>query len=571
MFSQVYSSPHNAWCETTLDVIVPVPTVTIKDIASRRPTSNTYIYRRSFFTYPSITDFIRSDAFTTMSSTQLSRTHTLTGPDEQEPKEKGVVRTGVGVPVLEASDAEEQTLSRVRKLVVLGVLCSAQFFDIFIGNAVVVSLPSLGEDLHFTPGALQWILSAYTLTFASFMLIAGSLSDIFHPKPIFCLGFAFIGIFSVPVGASVHPIMAIVFRALQGMGAAMNVPSAIAMIRTTCPDPVERSAAYAAYALAGTVGNVSGFVIGGVLTARTSWRWIHFVIAIMVIPAAGAAWFLLPTHTMPARAQRRGVDIPGVLVLTSGLILFVYAISDGAESGWGSPQVVTTLVLSVVVFVLFFAIERIVNSPALPPKTWTNRNFTPLFFYAWSPYWWCLSSQLQLVSVFMTLWHDSPLIAAVRCIPMGVAGGVASFLAGKYVPRLNPKHILVCSQALMALGSVLFALAGGERVEARYWSYIFPGMVVGMFGLAGAYVGCTTMVMGGARKGEEGVVGAVMYTAYQVGATLGFAVVTSITEGVNAGRPADPASLFAGYAASFWSMVAMPIVMLFIALLFVRP
>lgn len=156
------------------------------------------------------------------------------------------------------------------------------------------------------------------------MLIAGSLSDIFHPKPIFCLGFALIGIFSVPVGASVHPIMAIVFR-------------------------------------------------------------------------------------------------------------------------------------------------------------------------------------------------------AARCIPMGVAGGVASFLAGKYVPRLNPKHILVCSQTLVALGSVLFALAGGERVEARYWSYIFPGMVVGMFGLAGAYVGCTTMVMGGARKGEEGVVGAVMYTAYQVGATLGFA------------------------------------------------
>ncbi|KAF7427779.1 hypothetical protein PC9H_006994 [Pleurotus ostreatus] len=100
MFSQVYSSPYNPWSETTLDVIVPLPT----------------------------------------------------------------------------------TLSPVRKLVVLGVLCSAQFFDIFIANAVVVSLPSLAEDLHFTPGALQWILSAYTLTFASFMLIAGSLSDIFHPK-----------------------------------------------------------------------------------------------------------------------------------------------------------------------------------------------------------------------------------------------------------------------------------------------------------------------------------------------------------------------------------------------------
>ncbi|KAF4562936.1 hypothetical protein EYR36_003369 [Pleurotus pulmonarius] len=474
-----------------------------------------------------------------MSSTQLSRAHNPTTADEIEGKEKGAVSSDGGVLVLESTEPEEQALSRARKLVVLGVLCLAQFFDVFIGNAVVVSLPSLGEDLHFTPSALQWTLSAYTLTFASFMLIAGSLSDIFHPKPIFC--------------------------------AAMNVPSAIAMIRTTCPDPVERSAAYAAYALAGTVGNVSGFVIGGVLTARTSWRWIHFLIAIMVIPAAGAAWFLLPTHMMPAKSQRRGIDIPGVVLLTSGLILFVYAISDGAEAGWGSPQVVTTLVLSVIVVASFFVTEKFTKNPALPSKTWTNKNFTPLFFYAWSPYWWCLSSQLQLVNVFMNLWHDSPLIAAVRCIPIGVAGGIASFLAGRYAPRLNPKHMLVCSQALMALGSVLFALAGGEKAEARYWSYIFPGMVIGMFGLAGAYVGCTTMVMGGAREGEEGVVGAVMYTAYQVGATLGFAIVTSITEGVNTGRQADSASLFAGYAASFWSMVAMPVVMLFIALLFVRP
>ncbi|KDQ27241.1 hypothetical protein PLEOSDRAFT_158868 [Pleurotus ostreatus PC15] len=119
-----------------------------------------------------------------MPSTQLSRTqtHTPTGPDEQERKEKGVDNTGVRVPVLEASDSDEQTLSRARKLVVLSVLSSAQFFDIFIGNAVVGLLPSLAKDLHFTPGALQWILSAYTLTFASFMLIAGSLSDIFHPK-----------------------------------------------------------------------------------------------------------------------------------------------------------------------------------------------------------------------------------------------------------------------------------------------------------------------------------------------------------------------------------------------------
>ncbi|KAF4600239.1 hypothetical protein EYR40_007351 [Pleurotus pulmonarius] len=497
-----------------------------------------------------------------MSSTQLSRAHNPTTADEIEGKEKGAVSSDGGVLVLESTEPEEQALSRARKLVVLGVLCLAQFFDVFIGNAVVVSLPSVtwGGPALYSQCPPMDPLSVHA-HIRVFHADRGESIGYLPPEADILSRFPLHRDIQHPSGHQRAP----------HNGAAMNVPSAIAMIRTTCPDPVERSAAYAAYALAGTVGNVSGFVIGGVLTARTSWRWIHFLIAIMVIPAAGAAWFLLPTHMMPAKSQRRGIDIPGVVLLTSGLILFVYAISDGAEAGWGSPQVVTTLVLSVIVVASFFVTEKFTKNPALPSKTWTNKNFTPLFFYAWSPYWWCLSSQLQLVNVFMNLWHDSPLIAAVRCIPIGVAGGIASFLAGRYAPRLNPKHMLVCSQALMALGSVLFALAGGEKAEARYWSYIFPGMVIGMFGLAGAYVGCTTMVMGGAREGEEGVVGAVMYTAYQVGATLGFAIVTSITEGVNTGRQADSASLFAGYAASFWSMVAMPVVMLFIALLFVRP
>ncbi|KDQ32495.1 hypothetical protein PLEOSDRAFT_1060321 [Pleurotus ostreatus PC15] len=300
----------------------------------------------------------------------------------------------------------------------------------------------------------------------------------------------------------------------------MNVPSGIAMIRTTFPDPVERSAAYASYSLAATVGNISGFVVGGILTARTSWRWVHYLCAIMVIPMSVAAWFLLPAHTTPPKSERRSVDIPGVLTLTAGLILFVYAISDAVDAGWASPQVITTLILSVIAFIAFFIIESIVAHPALPPRTWRNKNFTPLFFYALSPYWWCLGCELQLVSIFLNLWQDSPLIAALRCLPIGVAGGVASYLIGRVIPYLPAKWVLVAAQLFTATGSVLFALAGTRE---RYWAFVFPGMVVGMLGLASAYVGCTTAVMGDARKGEEGVVGAVMYTAYQVGSTIGVA------------------------------------------------
>ncbi|KAF9491540.1 MFS general substrate transporter [Pleurotus eryngii] len=520
-----------------------------------------------------------------MSSVQVSRTPTLTNdsppvkekpPPPPPPSSSIVINGRIELPRPDSDITETEarghsdiaihgdiegalyaSLSPRRKLVLLGVFCSAQFFDVFNASAVLVSLPSLGADLHFAPGALQWILSAYTLTFASFMLVAGTLADIFHPKPIFCLGFAFVGVFNIPVGASVHPVMAIVFRALQGMG----------LEKLSCAICRTQFGVRASYALAATVGNISGFIVGGVLTARTSWRWVHYLCAIMVIPMSVGAWFLLPAHTTPPKSERRSVDIPGVLTLTAGLILFVYAISDAVDAGWASPQVITTLILSVITFVAFFVIESIVAHPALPLRTWRNKNFTPLFFYALSPYWWCLGCELQLVTVFLNLWHDSPLIAALHCLPISIAGGVASYLVGRVLPYLPAKWVLVTAQLLTATGSVLFALAGTKE---RYWSFVFPGMAVGMLGLASAYVGCTTTVMGDVRKEEEGVVGAVMYTAYQVSSTIGVAILTLITEGINSRQPNDQISQFKGYAASFWSTLALSGVMFGIALVFVR-
>ncbi|KAG5219652.1 MFS substrate transporter [Salix suchowensis] len=229
--------------------------------------------------------------------------------------------------------------------------------------------------------------------------------------------------------------------------AAMNVPSSLAMIRVAYQDPVELNHAYAWYASAGAIGNVLGFVIGGVLTARrrgAGVRWflpymtsdyclppnprtsVHYLIAIAVIPTSIVSWFILP-NPVPKTDRRRGIDLPGVLTLTAGLILFVYAISDSADSGrpssiepspsllicpehlgWGSPQVIATLVLSVVIMGVFFVVERIVKEPALPLQTWTNKNFIPLFFYGWTAYWWLLGMELQLVDVFtVRFFHHS--------------------------------------------------------------------------------------------------------------------------------------------------------------------
>ncbi|KAJ8502791.1 hypothetical protein ONZ45_g11427 [Pleurotus djamor] len=476
-------------------------------------------------------------------------------------------KLGADVEAFEAEDSEGVNLSGTRKALMLAIVCFAQFFDIFNANAAIVSLPSMGEDLHFAPAELQWVLSAYTLTFASFLLISGTLSDIFHPKPVFVLGLFLIGLFSIPVGASVHPIMAIVFRAIQGIGAALNVPSSVAIIRTTFHDPVQQSNAYAVYALAGAIGGNIGFIIGGVLTAQSSWRWVHYLIAILTIPMAGCSWFVLPPVEKKKPKQSRRIDFAGVTILTAGLILFVYAISDGSEAGWQTPQVITTLILSVVLIIAFFFVERFVSDPALPPSIWSNKNFTPIFIVAWSPYWWLFGCLIQLVTIFTNLWGDSALIASIRCLPLGITAMVFSYVAGKLVPKLPSRVSIVGANVCMIVGATLFAL-GDDK--GKYWSYVVPGMIIAFIGLPTLFLTCTTMAMGSARKGEEGVVGAVMFTAYQVGSTLGLAIVSSIRLGVNSSTSANGAMSVVGFSAAFWSIVGLSGVMITIALLFVH-
>lgn len=152
-------------------------------------------------------------------------------------------------------------------------------------------------------------------------------------------------------------------------------------------------------------------------------------------------------------------------------------------------------------------------------------------------------------------------------LPSGVAGGIFCWITGQYGDRLPRRTLLVLGQLCMIVSGILLALARGPE---DYWPFFFPAMVVGMSGLATAYVGSTVVTMAGARDGEQGVVGAVLYTSYQIGSTIGVAIATAVTLGVNDKQPLDSTSQYLGYAASFWSLVAMHGIMVIITLLFVK-
>ncbi|KIJ40339.1 hypothetical protein M422DRAFT_173980 [Sphaerobolus stellatus SS14] len=418
------------------------------------------------------------------------------------------------------ADNSPQPLGTIRKMAILIVLCSAQFFDIFNAVSTIIALPQISDDLHFAGGALQWVVTAYTLTFAAFLLFAGRLSDIYHPKPVFCFGYVMVGILSILCGVSVQPIMLIVFRAIQGIGAALTFPSALAMIAQYFPLEKEKNRAFAIFGACGAVGNVLGFIIGGVLTAKASWHWIFYVVGIIVTPFSVLSFFALPKQIIKAPAERRKLDWQGVVALAGGLILFVYGISDGNDAGWNRPQIIVTLIFSVIFIIGFFFIERTVREPAVPPRIWTTHNFLPLFLYCWSIYWYLNGVEVQLIEIFQDLWGWSALSSALHCIPIGVVGGIGTNIAGAIANYFPRRVLLIGGQVLMAVSVVLYALAD---TPDKYWSHVLPAMIIGMLGISTGYVGANIFIMGGAAKGEEGVIGAMMNTAFQLGATVGLA------------------------------------------------
>ncbi|KAI5121920.1 hypothetical protein M0805_000249 [Coniferiporia weirii] len=466
---------------------------------------------------------------------------------------------------------EKTRVDAFKKFLTVPLLCSAQFLDIFSSSSSIIALPKIGDALGFSASELQWVVAAYTLTFASFLLIGGRISDIYSPKPVFLVGYATVGVLSIICAVSVNPIMLLVFRAIQGIGGALTVPPAIALIVHTVPDPQRQSQALAAFGASGAVGNAVGFVLGGVLTSRVSWVWVYYLAAIMIIPLCALSFFVLPNHKPNGEqtGKKRRVDLPGVLTLTVGLILFVYAITDASHSGWGKPQIIVTLVFSVVFIVAFFLVERKVQDPAVPPSTWSVPNVVPLFLYSLGIYWFVYGSELLLVEIFQDLFGWSPLKASLHCIPIGISGGTSSYFMGTYGPRLPQKVLLPLGQLFMGTGVVLYALADNPE---KYWSHVLPGMIVGMMGVAIAYVGVSVAIMRSARKGEEGVVGALMNISFQLGATIGLAVMTSIQLGVNDKLPADADShsLFVGYADAFWCLLGFHGLMAAVSIVFVR-
>ncbi|KAH7912270.1 major facilitator superfamily domain-containing protein [Hygrophoropsis aurantiaca] len=457
-------------------------------------------------------------------------------------------------------DVTPKQLSFARKLVLLILFCLAQFLDAFNNSALISAIPALEVSMGMTGSQSAWILSAFQLTFSSFLLISGRISDVYNPKTAFIGGVCALGLISLGAGFVQDKIVILTLRALMGIASAMTVPAALTLIVKVFPEPLEQSRAIGVFGGTAAIANVIGILIGALFVQYASYHWVFWFVAIVAGPVTLACIFLIPAQSNnadgvdPSITKWKRLDLIGVSTLTVAIILFIFAITSGSTDGWGTAIVLAPLIISILLVVGFFYWETITpaDKAAIPPRTWFLNNFSILFAIALLPFFWFSAVFLMFTTLWQSVFHWSVISTAVHMLPIGVSAFATSF-TGPLSRVFSPKWIILTGLSCVIVSTTLIAIGGGK--PDQYWSYIFPALIIGSVGTMLSYTHSNVAIFQAAPASMAGTVGAVFNGALQFGSAIGLAAVSSIESSVEAthGGPDE----YTGRAASFWFLLGI--------------
>lgn len=445
------------------------------------------------------------------------------------------------------SDAGEY---RDKRWLALVLLCMAQFVVVLDASIVNVALPSIGRSLEFSQDNLSWVVNAYILTFGGFLLLGGRLADLLGRRRVFIAGLLLFGLASLSGGFAESEAALIAARALQGLGAAMLSPAALSIITTTFRDGSERNKALGVWGAVAGSGGAAGVLLGGILTEYLGWEWVLWV----NVPIGLGAALLAPRLILESRsdAANRTFDVPGAITVTAGLAIFVYALVEAPDAGWGSAQTLGLLALALGLIAAFVAIELRSQAPLVPfaifrLRTLTGANVVGLLTGA------SLFSMFFFISLYMqNVLGYSAIKAGISYLPLALSIILAAAVASQLVTRIGFKPVLAAGMGFIAVGLAWFSRISVDGSFAG--DILFPSLLAA-FGLGFAFVPQTIAAMNGVRDHEAGLASGLINTSQQVGGALGLAVLSSIAfstvDDLAASGEAGPAALTAGYADAF--------------------
>src|SRR5881397_1577786 len=342
-----------------------------------------------------------------------------------------------------------------RRWIALAVIVVAQFMVVLDIAIVNVALPSIRTDLHFSQESLQWVITAYSIFFGGVLLLGGRLADLLGRRRLFMAGLALFTVSSLLNGLAWSEGSLILFRTLQGFGAALLSPAALSILTTTFREGRERNLALGIWGAASGSGGAAGVLLGGALTSALSWSWIFFINVPVGLLVIGLSPLLL--RESRADLAHRNFDFAGAASITSGLMVLVYAMTRAAQHGWATAETIGLLSASAALIVAFFVIEARSKAPLLPLRifrlrTLTGSNVSGLLMGS------AIFSQFFLLTLYMQqVLHYSAIKTGVAYIGLTLTIIAFSGVAQALVTRVGVRRVLPTGLAFSTVALILFA------------------------------------------------------------------------------------------------------------------
>ncbi len=441
--------------------------------------------------------------------------------------------------------------SNRRRWWALVVVCLGMFMNSLDASIVNVALPAIQRDLHFSQSGLIWVVDAFLITFASFLLMAGRLGDLIGRRLVFLVGIASFTVASVVCGLAVSPAMLVVGRFVQGIGGALSTSVVIAIIVTEFPEPLERARAMSAYIFVAVGGGAIGLLVGGVLTQALSWHWIFFI----NVPIGVVTFFLgrALIRENVGLGVSNGVDVTGSVMVTLSLMLGTFAIIGATQYGWVSIHTLCFGGASLVLAIGFILLEARLTNPILPLRilkisTLVNSSLIRAFLMAG------VGTTLFLGTLFLENVLDfGPIATGLGFLPVTLVMGLMSIgITTRLVTHFGAKRVLVPGMASATVGLLLLT---GVGPGTSYLALVAPAFALIGLGAGTSFMPLLSIAMSDVPDADAGLGSGIVNVSMQMGGALGLAVLGTVatdrSKALEAAGHSTASALSGGFRLSF--------------------
>jgi EmrB/QacA subfamily drug resistance transporter len=451
------------------------------------------------------------------------------------------------------------------KWIVLAVVGAAFFMTILDVAIVNVAIPSIQRDLDIAEATVQWVITAYAITFGGFLLLGGRMADLLGRRRIFVLGLTIFTLASLVCGLANSAGVLIGARAVQGVGAAIISPAALSIVTTTFEEGAERNKALGIWGALGGSGAAVGVLLGGILTKYLGWEWIFFV----NVPVGVLVFALTPRIVPESRADlgHRRFDAAGAVTVTGGLALLVYAISKAPDVGWATGRTIGLLIASVAILAVFVVIELRSRAPLVPFGVFRIRTLTGANIVGF-----LMGAALYANFFVLTLYVQqilgwSALKTGLTFLATAATTVIWAGVAQALVTKIGPRIVMTTGLAVLAL-----AMLGYTRlpVDGHYWPDLLPIYLVVAFAIAFAFVPVTIAGFIGVPANQAGLASGLLNMTQQIGGAIGVAVTATIFVSQAKKGNFTPEAYTSGYHWAFAALVAIAAVGAVVAFVFFR-